>query len=97
MEYTNFLNCLALIWVILKENQDVEVVNPNPVQPIGTEKQAAVFELMNSICAKMSGGLKDCEGKYYALPLGQHSDLLPDSSERDNNDIVMKRICVNIY
>ncbi|QIC04606.1 hypothetical protein GOP56_02695 [Brevibacillus sp. 7WMA2] len=92
MEYTNFLKCLALIWVIPKENQDVEVVNPPPIQPIETGKQGAVFELMNSICANMSGKLKDCECKYYDLPLEQHSTLLSDSSEHDNNNIVMKQI-----
>ncbi|MDN9008947.1 hypothetical protein [Brevibacillus laterosporus] len=92
MEYNNFLKCLALIWVIPKVNQDVEVVNPTPVQSIDTEKKGDVLELMNSIFAKMSGEQKDCEGKDCVLPVGQHTDLLPASSESDNNYNVLKQI-----
>ncbi|AYK07862.1 hypothetical protein [Brevibacillus laterosporus] len=62
MEYTNFLKCLALIWVIPKENQDVEVVNPPPIQPIETGKQGAVFELMNSICDNNNIVMKQITG-----------------------------------
>ncbi|MBG9790805.1 hypothetical protein [Brevibacillus laterosporus] len=92
MEYTNLLKYLAQIWVTPKENQDVEVINPTPLQLLGKGRQGAVFQLTDNICVKIYGEIQDCEREYYALSLGQHTELLPIVYERGRNYIVMEKI-----
>lgn len=73
---TKFLKkCMKEIKVTNLENEDVEVVNGSPLEMIGKGRQGAVFKLTDDICVKVFGNEEDCEREYYALSLGQQSDL----------------------
>jgi predicted Ser/Thr protein kinase len=69
--------CMKEIKVTNLENEDVEVVNDSPLEMIGKGRQGAVFRLSDDICVKVFGNQEDCEREYYALSLGQQSDLFP--------------------
>lgn len=69
--------CLKEIKVTNLENEDVDVVNGSPLEMIGKGRQGAVFKLSDDICVKVFGNEEDCEREYYALSLGQQSDLFP--------------------
>jgi predicted Ser/Thr protein kinase len=58
-------------------NADVEVVNTSPLVMMGKGRQGAVFQLTNDICVKVFGNVEDCDREYYALSLGQHTNLFP--------------------
>src|SRR4051812_14733232 len=75
---TQFLEqCVQEIQVRNVENADVEVVNNSPLVMIGKGRQGAVFQVTDDICVKVFGNLEDCDREYYALSLGQQSDLFP--------------------
>jgi hypothetical protein len=59
------------------ENADVEVVNESPLVMMGKGRQGAVFQVTDEICVKVFGNTDDCEREYYALTLGQLTDLFP--------------------
>ncbi|WP_234978428.1 serine/threonine-protein kinase [Bacillus tuaregi] len=59
------------------EDEDVEVVNYSPLEMMGKGRQGAVFQYSDDICIKVFGNEEDCEREYYALSLGQHTDLFP--------------------
>jgi predicted Ser/Thr protein kinase len=58
-------------------NADVEVVNTSPLVMMGKGRQGAVFQLTQDICVKVFGNVEDCDREYYALSLGQHTNLFP--------------------
>jgi len=58
-------------------NADVEVVNNSPLVMIGKGRQGAVFQLSEDVCVKVFGNSEDCEREYYALSLGQQTNLFP--------------------
>jgi hypothetical protein len=70
-------------------NADVEVVNNTPLVMMGKGRQGAVFQLTNDICVKVFGNAEDCDREYYALSLGQHTNLLPKIYEKGPLYIVM--------
>jgi predicted Ser/Thr protein kinase len=75
---TQFLEqCVQEIQVRNVENADVDVVNNSPLVMIGKGRQGAVFQVTDDICVKVFGNLEDCDREYYALSLGQQSDLFP--------------------
>ena len=80
------------IQVIPKPNQDVEVRNHSPLQMIGKGRQGAVFLLSEDQCMKVYGTSEDCEREYYALKLGQHTNLVPKVYVKGNNFIVMELV-----
>lgn len=58
-------------------NADVEVINKSPLVMMGKGRQGAVFQMSDDICVKVFGNTEDCEREYYALSLGQHTNLFP--------------------
>lgn len=58
-------------------NADVEVVNNSPLLMMGKGRQGAVFQVNDAICVKVFGNTEDCDREYYALSLGQKTDLFP--------------------
>jgi hypothetical protein len=58
-------------------NADVEVVNNSPLVMMGKGRQGAVFKVTDDICVKVFGNTEDCEREYYALSLGQRTNLFP--------------------
>lgn len=70
-------NILSRISVQNVPNADVEVVNNTRLTMIGKGRQGAVFRYTNNICVKVFGNEEDCEREYYALSLGQKTNLLP--------------------
>lgn len=75
---TEFLkSCMKEIKVYNRLNEDVEVVNKSPLSMIGKGHQGAVFRFTDDICVKVFGNTDDCEREYYALSLGQHTNLFP--------------------
>jgi predicted Ser/Thr protein kinase len=58
-------------------NEDVEVINQSSWKLIGKGRQGAVFQFTDDICVKVFGNAEDCEREYYALSLGQHTELFP--------------------
>lgn len=75
---TKFLKkCMKEIKVTNLENEDVDVVNNSPLEMIGKGRQGAVFKFTEDICVKVFGNMEDCEREYYALSLGQQSELFP--------------------
>lgn len=58
-------------------NADVDVVNDSGLEMIGKGRQGAVFRYSDGICVKVFGNEEDCAREYYALSLGQHTNLFP--------------------
>ncbi|WP_338447750.1 hypothetical protein R4Z09_15985 [Niallia oryzisoli] len=69
--------CVKDIKVKNRIDEDVEVVNDSPLEMIGKGKQGAVFKVNDNICVKVFGNTEDCDREYYALSLGQHTELFP--------------------
>ncbi|MCM3764384.1 hypothetical protein [Neobacillus niacini] len=73
-------------------NADVDVVNLSGMKMIGKGRQGAVFQYSDGICVKVFGNVEDCEREYYALSLGQHTNLFPIVYVKGNNYIAMEII-----
>lgn len=73
-------------------NQDVDVENPTPLEMIGKGRQGAVFLVSEDACMKVFGNIEDCDREYYALCLGQKTNLLPIVYAKGANYIVMELI-----
>ncbi|WP_445487041.1 hypothetical protein [Niallia sp. 03133] len=80
------------IYVRNIENEDVEVVNNTSLQIMGKGRQGAVFQLSDDQCIKVFGNTEDCEREYYALSLGQHTNLFPRIYEKGSLYISMEII-----
>lgn len=74
------------------ENADVEVENYSPLEMIGKGRQGAVFKFTDGICVKVFGNEEDCEREYYALLLGQHTNLFPKVYAKGPDYIAMEMI-----
>lgn len=77
------------IKVINGVDVDVEVVNPTSLEMIGKGRQGAIFRVAEDRCMKVFGNVEDCEREYYALSLGQTTELFPRIYEKGPNYIVM--------
>ncbi|WP_258000396.1 hypothetical protein [Bacillus sp. Marseille-P3661] len=84
--------CVNRITVTNMINADVEVVNKSPLKMIGKGRQGAVFQYSDDICVKVFGNVEDCEREYYALSLGQHTNLLPKVYAKGSLYIAMEII-----
>jgi predicted Ser/Thr protein kinase len=90
---TNYLErCIASIKVRNLVNEDVEVENLSPLPMIGKGRQGAVFQFTEDICVKVFGNPEDCEREYYALSLGQHTNLFPKLYHKGPLHIAMETI-----
>lgn len=90
---TEYLNkCVKKIKVTNKINEDVDVVNNTPLVMIGKGRQGAVFQFTDDICVKVFGNEEDCEREYYALSLGQHTNLFPKVYAKGTLHIAMEII-----
>jgi predicted Ser/Thr protein kinase len=85
-------NCVNDIQVKNVINQDVEVVNNSPLVMMGKGRQGAVFQVTEDICVKVFGNEEDCEREYYALSLGQHTNLFPKLYAKGPRHIAMEII-----
>lgn len=77
MSMENINSWVKRIQVKNMVNADVEVINKSPLKMIGKGRQGAVFQITDDICLKVFGNTEDCDREYYALSLGQHTNLLP--------------------
>ncbi|WP_066064537.1 hypothetical protein [Neobacillus soli] len=77
MDIKKLNNWLKDIQVRNIANSDVEVLNNSPLIMLGKGRQGAVFQVTDDICVKVFGNEEDCEREYYALSLGQETDLFP--------------------
>ncbi len=77
MNSKNLEKLLKKIQVRNMVNADVEVINKSPLVMMGKGRQGAVFQMTDDICVKVFGNTEDCEREYYALSLGQHTNLFP--------------------
>jgi len=84
--------CMKEIQVKNLDNQDVEVINNSPLVMIGKGRQGAVFQYTDDICIKVFGNAEDCEREYYALSLGQQTDLFPRLYDKGKLYIAMEII-----
>jgi predicted Ser/Thr protein kinase len=73
----NLEQWLSKIHVRNMVNADVEVINQSPLVMLGKGRQGAVFQLSDDVCVKVFGNTEDCDREYYALSLGQHTNLFP--------------------
>jgi predicted Ser/Thr protein kinase len=90
---TEFLEgCVQQIQVRNLENADVDVVNNSSLVMIGKGRQGAVFQVTDDICVKVFGNTEDCDREYYALSLGQQSDLFPRVYAKGTLHIAMEII-----
>lgn len=92
MDFEYLDKCVKKIKVTNKINEDVDVVNNSPLVMIGKGRQGAVFQFTNDICVKIFGNEEDCEREYYALSLGQHTDLFPRVYAKGTLHIAMEII-----
>ncbi|PKG24342.1 RIO2 family protein [Niallia nealsonii] len=74
------------------DNEDVQVENNTTLQMMGKGRQGAVFQLSEEECVKVFGNEEDCEREYFALSLGQHTELFPKVYEKGPNFISMEII-----
>src|SRR4051812_9581950 len=87
---TQYLNqCVQQIKVTNLPYEDVEVENESPLIMIGKGRQGAVFQYNEEIAVKVFGNEEDCEREYYALSLGQHTDLFPKLHDKGPLHIAM--------
>ena len=87
---TQYLNqCVQQINVTNLPYEDVKVENESPLIMIGKGRQGAVFEINEDIVVKVFGNEEDCEREYYALSLGQHTDLFPKLHDKGPLHIAM--------
>lgn len=80
------------IQVINRFNEDVEVINNTEFGMIGKGRQGAVFKINEDVCFKIFGNAEDCDREYYALSLGQHTNLFPKVYKKGPLFIVMEMI-----
>lgn len=73
-------------------NEDVEVVNNSPLVMLGKGRQGAVFQIDDDVCVKVFGNAEDCEREFYALSLGQETNLFPQLHANGPFYIVMEII-----
>lgn len=73
-------------------NEDVEVVNNSPLVMLGKGRQGAVFQIDDDVCVKVFGNAEDCEREFYALSLGQKTNLFPQLHANGPFYIVMEII-----
>jgi len=92
MDTTYLEQCIANIKVRNLVNEDVEVENQSPLTMIGKGRQGAVFQVTEDICVKVFGNIEDCEREYYALALGQHTNLFPKLYHKGQLHIAMEII-----
>lgn len=92
MDTTFLKKCMKEIQVKNLDNEDVEVINKSPLVMIGKGRQGAVFQLTDDICVKVFGNEEDCEREYYALSLGQQTDLFPRLYDKGDLYIAMEII-----
>lgn len=92
MDTTYLEQCVANIKVRNLVNEDVEVENQSPLTMIGKGRQGAVFQVTEDICVKVFGNNEDCEREYYALALGQHTNLFPKLYHKGPLHIAMEII-----
>lgn len=92
MEREKLDNLIKCIYVLNMENEDVYVENETTLKMMGKGRQGAVFQLSEDVCVKVFGNEEDCEREYYALSLGQHTDLFPKVYEKGPNFITMEII-----
>ncbi|GKU82894.1 hypothetical protein [Niallia sp. NCCP-28] len=74
------------------DNEDVQVENNTTLKMMGKGRQGAVFQLSEEECMKVFGNEEDCQREYFALSLGQHTDLFPKVYEKGPNYISMEII-----
>lgn len=90
---TAYLNrCIEEIKVINRPYDDVDVINHSPLSMMGKGRQGAVFRINEDICVKVFGNTDDCEREYYALSLGQHTNLFPKVYAKGSLYIAMEII-----
>lgn len=92
MELNDLDQLVKKIYVVNIPNEDVVVVNKSPLEMIGKGRQGAVFRLSDDIVVKVYGDPEDCEREYYAMSLGQHTDLLPKIYKKGKNYIAMEMV-----
>jgi predicted Ser/Thr protein kinase len=92
MDTTYLERCIASIKVRNLVNEDVEVENLSPLPMIGKGRQGAVFQVTEDICVKVFGNTEDCDREYYALSLGQHTNLFPKLYHKGPLHIAMETI-----
>ena len=80
------------IYVATVPDEDVVVLNKSPLEMIGKGRQGAVFRVTDDIVVKVYGDPEDCEREYYAMSLGQHTDLLPKLYKKGENYIAMEMV-----
>jgi len=85
-------NLMKNIHVQNMENEDVQVENHTELHMMGKGRQGAVFQLSEEVCVKVFGNEEDCEREYYALSLGQHTNLFPKLYEKGPTFISMEII-----
>lgn len=90
IEYLN--ECVKKIEVKNKINEDVEVINKSTLKMMGKGRQGAVFQFTEDICIKVFGNEEDCEREFYALSLGQHTNLFPKLYAKGSRYIAMEII-----
>ena len=61
----------------------------SPLIMIGKGRQGAVFQYNEEIAVKVFGNEEDCEREYYALSLGQHTNLFPKLHDKGPLHIAM--------
>ena len=87
---TQYLNqCVRQIKVTNLPYEDVKVENESPLIMIGKGRQGAVFQYNEDIAVKVFGNEEDCEREYYALSLGQHTDLFPKLHDKGSLHVAM--------
>lgn len=92
MDLKEINNWMKDIHVKNMKKADVEVVNHSSLKLIGKGRQGAVFKVNDDICVKVFGNPKDCEHEFYALSLGQKSNLFPRIYGKGSSYIVMELI-----
>lgn len=74
------------------DHADVEVVNHSPLIMIGKGRQGAVLQVNDDICMKVFSNSEDCDREYYALSLGQKTNLFPRIYRKGSDFIAMELV-----
>lgn len=92
MDLNDLEQIVKKIYVATVPGEDVVVLNKSPLEMIGKGRQGAVFRFTDDIAVKVYGNPEDCEREYYALSLGQHTNLLPKIYKKGENYIAMEMV-----
>lgn len=92
MDLNDLEQIVKKIYVATVPGEDVVVLNKSPLEMIGKGRQGAVFRFTDDIALKVYGNPEDCEREYYALSLGQHTNLLPKIYKKGENYIAMEMV-----